>query len=100
VDQITLLEGASPEQSAAVVSGDVTIYLPLAGMVDLDAERERLKKELDSINQQIEKAEKQLANESFVSRAPAQVVEQQRARLADLTRSRTALQERLGALVK
>jgi valyl-tRNA synthetase len=100
VDQITLLEGASPEQSAAVVSGDMTIYLPLAGMVDLDAERERLKKELDSINQQIEKAEKQLANESFVSRAPAQVVEQQRARLADLTRSRTALQERLGALVK
>jgi valyl-tRNA synthetase len=100
VDQITLLDDASPEQSAAVVSGDVTIYLPLAGMVDLDAERERLKKELDNINQQIEKAEQQLANESFVSRAPAHVVEQRRAALADLTRSRTAIEERLGALVK
>jgi valyl-tRNA synthetase len=59
----------TPENAAVIVSGDVTLYLPLAGMVDVAAECERLHKELDNVKAQIEKTEKMLGNESFVSRA-------------------------------
>ncbi len=101
VDQVTMLNGSNPPgQSAAVVSGDVTIYLPLAGMVDLDAERERLTKELDTLKAQIAKSEGMLANESFVSRAKPEVVERERTKLTDLKATRAAVEERLGALTK
>ncbi len=100
VERVDMLDGSNPPgQSAAVVSGDVTIYLPLAGMVDLDAERERLGKELANVKAQIEKAEKMLANESFVSRAKPDVVQRERDKLAELTQTRAAIEERLGTLV-
>ena len=95
-----MLDGATPPgQSAAVVSGDVTVYLPLAGMVDLDAERERLSKELAAVKAQIEKTEKMLGNESFVNRAKPDVVQRERDKLVDLQNTREAIEERLGALV-
>ncbi|MEP7286515.1 MAG: valine--tRNA ligase [Chloroflexota bacterium] len=100
VEQLDMLNGkAAPEQSAAVVSGDVTVYLPLAGMIDLAAERTRLTEELEMIKGQIAKTQGMLANESFVSRAKPEVVERERTKLADLTRTRAAVEERLGGLV-
>ncbi|MCC7209486.1 MAG: valine--tRNA ligase [Anaerolineae bacterium] len=98
VEQITALGGNAPEQAAAVVSGDATVYLPLAGMVDLAAERERLSKELETLRAQIEKTEKMLSNEQFVSRARPDVVERERAKLAELTQARASVEERLNAL--
>jgi valyl-tRNA synthetase len=70
------------EQAAVVVAGDVAASLPLAGMVDLDVERDRLQRELDAALTEKGRAEAQLGNEQFISRAPAQVVETQRKRLA------------------
>ncbi len=98
VERITRLADAAPEQSAALVSGDVTLYLPLAGMVDFAAERERLNKELSDVTAQIEKSQKMLGNEGFISRAKPEVVARERTRLAELTQTRDALQERLGVL--
>jgi valyl-tRNA synthetase len=71
----------APPSSLTIVAGDATIYLPLAGMVDLDAERARLSKELDEALAEVERANGMLSNEQFVSRAPANVVEVQRERL-------------------
>ena len=98
VARITPLDGAAPDQAATVISGEVTLYLPLAGLVDLAAERERLLKELEMLQAQIERAEKMLANEQFVSRAKADVVERERTKLADLSQARAAVTERLAAL--
>jgi valyl-tRNA synthetase len=98
VERITPLDGDAPEQAAAVVSGDATVYLPLAGMVDLAAERERLSQELEALRAQIEKTEKMLGNEQFVSRARPDVVERERTKLADLTQARASVEERLSAL--
>ncbi len=98
VEKIARLEGGTPEQSAAIVSGDVTLYLPLAGMVDFAAERERLNKELANVAAQIEKSEKMLGNEGFIARAKPEVVARERTKLAELTQTRDALQERLTAL--
>ncbi len=100
VEQIAPMNGGAPDQAAAVVSGEVTLYLPLAGMVDLAAERERLSKELENLKAQIEKTEKMLGNEQFVSRAKPDVVARERAKLADLSQARGAVEERLAALPK
>ena len=87
-----------PANSVAIVSGSVTLYLPLADMVDFAAERERLNKELIDVTAQIDKSEKMLGNEGFVSRAKPEVVTRERARLSELTQTRTTIQERIGAL--
>ncbi len=68
--------------AATLVVGDMEIYL--AGLVDTDKERERLNSKRGKLLEDARKAEAKLANESFVSRAPAEVVEKERQRLKDL----------------
>ncbi|MHB8625439.1 MAG: valine--tRNA ligase [Aggregatilineales bacterium] len=97
VEQITATQ-TPPNQSAVIVSGDVTLYLPLADMVNLAAERERLSKEMSEVAAQIERVQKTLGNENFVSRAKPEVVARERARLAELTQTRETLEARLDAL--
>ncbi len=100
VEDIHLLaaNSASPEQAATIVSADVTIYLPLADLIDLEAERERLRRELDNLEQQINRAQGLLANEDFIAKAKPDVVQRERDKLAALTASRQAVEERLAAL--
>jgi len=70
-----------PEGAAALVVGPVEIYLPLAGMVDLEQERARLEKELSEANSQIARLEKLLASD-FARKAPEAVVTKEREKLA------------------
>ncbi len=88
----------APAQAMTLVVGGVTCYLPLAGMVDASAERARLQAELDQVTASLERVERTLANDSFVARAPAEVVARERARLADWQQQRAGLAERLAAL--
>jgi valyl-tRNA synthetase len=89
---------APPEQAATATVDGVTVFLPLAGMVDLTAERERIRGELADVETRIAESEKLLANEGFTANAPEAVVQRERDKLADLTASRMALTERLAAL--
>ena len=72
-----------PEGSVALVVGPIEIHLPLAGMIDLDAERVRLSKELADNEAQIKRLEQLLAGE-FATKAPVPVVAKERERLAAL----------------
>ncbi|MBI5671503.1 MAG: valine--tRNA ligase [Chloroflexi bacterium] len=100
VSHLKLLDAGAgaPEQAASVVASDVTLYLPLAGMVDIQAECDRLNKEQARLEEQIKRSQAMLANEQFVSRAKPEVVERERTRLAELQASSTQLAERLAAL--
>ena len=100
VGEIDLMPPGSsaPERAATVVAADVTVYLPLADMVDLDAERERLRRELDELQQQIARSESLLQNENFVTRAKPEVVQRERDKRDALAASRQAVEERLAAL--
>ncbi|MCX5493838.1 valine--tRNA ligase [Kaistia dalseonensis] len=74
---------APPKGAVQAVLGESTIALPLEGVIDLAAERARLGKELDKAAKEIAKIEAKLGNEQFVSRAPEEVIEEQRDRLAE-----------------
>ena len=89
---------APPPQSAQVILGDVAVCLPLSGVVDLDAERARLQKELDRLAGEIKKIDAKLSNPSFVERAPEEVVEEQRDRREEAESRRAKVQEALGRL--
>jgi len=73
-----------PEASASAVLRGGTLFLPLAGLIDLDVERRRLGKEEERLSALIGGSEKKLANENFVSRAKPEVVEREREKLESL----------------
>jgi valyl-tRNA synthetase len=85
------------EKAVTLVLGEVTVYLPLSGLVDLDQERQRLQSELDELNKVITRSEG-LLNGDFARRAPAALVDKERAKLADATGKRDQIQERLAQL--
>lgn len=87
---IRRIDGEPPAAAAARV-GELDLFVPLAGLVDLDAERARLDKEIKRIAAERAKSENKLASETFVANAPAAVVEQERQRLADWSAQHAAL---------
>jgi valyl-tRNA synthetase len=83
-ESITILddERDAPESAIALV-GDMKILIPMAGLIDKDAELARLDKEIGRLRADIERTERKLANPSFVAKAPAAVVQKERDRLAE-----------------
>jgi valyl-tRNA synthetase len=74
---------ARPDQAATQVAGDVEILLPLAGLIDVEAEEQRLQKEIAKVEKDVALFEKKLANEAFVAKAPPDVLEKDRGKLAE-----------------
>jgi valyl-tRNA synthetase len=89
---------APPEKALALVVGDYTCYLPLASLVDLDQERARIQSEIAQVEQELARGEKLLANPGFTGKAPADVVQKERDKLADNADRRQRLIERLAEL--
>ncbi len=84
---------------AVLVLGDAEILLPLEGLIDKKAEEARIRKSLGDVEKQINAIRAKLGNEGFVARAPAEVVEQQKAKLADLLAQKSTLEAALAALL-
>ena len=81
------------EDMAQCVTPDARLYLPLAQLVDLEKELARIEKESENARREIARAEAQLANEKFVSRAPANVIQAQRDKLEQNRRLLAQLEE-------
>ncbi len=90
--------GELPKGSVQAVVDGTTVALPLGEVIDIAKERDRLAKELVKLDGEIGKIEKKLGNENFVSRAPAEVVEEQRERRAGFEQSRVKLTEAIDRL--
>ncbi len=80
------------------VSRDATILIPLKGVVDFAAERERLNKELESLNKNLDGYARKLSNESFVAKAPAKVVEEEKRRQAEAMENKAKVEEALARI--
>jgi valyl-tRNA synthetase len=87
-----------PEQAMSLLAGGIEIYLPLAGMLDIGKELERLDKEIAQANAEIARLQSRLANESFVSRAKPEIVEKEREKLAIQKERISKLRERRAEL--
>ncbi|MHB1058687.1 MAG: valine--tRNA ligase [Rhodanobacter sp.] len=92
--------GAGEPAAAAAVVGTLRVLIPLAGLIDLGAEKARLAKEIGRIEVEIRKCEGKLGNANFVANAPAEVVAQERQRIADWNTTLGALREQAGKLQK
>ncbi len=87
-----------PKGSIQDVIDGATLVLPLADVIDIGAETQRLKKEIGKLEGEIGGLEKKLANEKFIANAPEEVVEENRERLAGAMQSRDRLNEALARL--
>ena len=77
------LADTAPAGAAQIIVGEATVCLPLAGVIDLDAERGRLGKEADKLRGEISRIEKKLGNPKFVEKAPEEVVDGEREKMAE-----------------
>ena len=99
---VTSIEWLSDDEKAPLnalsLVGDLKVMVPLAGLIDLEAERGRIGKEVDKARQELEKIDKKLSNEAFVAKAPAAVVNKDRERAAELQTTLQTLQKQIEAL--
>jgi valyl-tRNA synthetase len=93
------LEFGRPQAGAVqIVLDEATLALPLAGIIDIGAESQRLKREIDKVGSEIKQLDAKLANEKFVSRAPEHVVEEQRERKTEAEATAAKLEQALKRL--
>ncbi len=84
-----------PEDASIQVAGDVQIFIPLKGLVDVEAEEQRLLKEIAKIVKDLEVFSKKLENPSFVDRAPAEIVAKEKEKLVEVTAKKVVLEASL-----
>jgi len=99
VESVTALqddEDAPPAATALV--GSMRLLVPMAGLIDVEAERARIGKQRDKVNAELEKAGAKLANENFVNNAPEAVVTQEKERVAAFEEQLEQLDEQLKRL--
>lgn len=83
----------------AVISG-AEVYIPLAGLVDLSQEVQRLQKEIDKLENEVARGEKKLSNQGFVNNAPEQLVAEEKEKLSGYREKLTATTVRLAEVKK
>ena len=99
VDSIEpLAAGAGAPEAATALLGEMRLLIPLAGLIDKDAERQRLLREVARHEQDVKRTAAKLSNEKFVGRAPAEVVEKERAKLNAAELALTQFKEQLERL--
>jgi valyl-tRNA synthetase len=88
----------TPDKAMTAVVTGAEIMLPLEGLINLDEEIARLQKEWDKLNKEVERVQKKLSNEGFIKKAPAKVIEEEKAKEQDYTEKRTAVELRINEL--
>jgi len=89
-----LEEGQQAPASATALAGDMEILIPIAGIIDKQAELERLNKEIDKLTQEQKRLSGKLSNQGFVAKAPEAVVAKERNRLNEVNQAVDKLQEK------
>ena len=90
-----LAEGEEAPESATALVGNMKLLIPLAGLIDKEAELSRLDKEIDKIKKDVERGRKKLENESFVAKAPAEVVQKEKDKVAEMEAALGSLEGQL-----
>ncbi|SEG33942.1 valine--tRNA ligase [Paenibacillus sp. UNC499MF] len=89
---------ASPDKAMTAVVTGAELFLPLAGLIDIAQEVARLEKEMQTLIGEVTRIEKKLSNEGFIAKAPAKVIEEEKAKMADYADKRDKVVARLAEL--
>ncbi len=102
VDDLTIggMDDVAPENAMAAVVNGAKVYLPLKGLIDVDKELARLQKELDGAEKEAKRAAGKLSNQNFLAKAPAEVVEKEKTKQAEVLARIDGLKERMETLRK
>lgn len=101
VESITALESSEqPPASATALVGQCELLVPLKGLIDIDAESQRLRKEMSKLEKDVIHSQKKLANEQFVANAPSAVIEQEKHRLSEAEVALEQLREKAKQLAE
>lgn len=93
-------EAAAPNKAMTAIVTGAELYLPLAGLLDIEQEIARLHKEVEHLNKEVERVEKKLSNEGFIAKAPASVIEEERAKQRDYSEKRDKVLARITELTE
>lgn len=85
-------------QAAKAVVSDVEIFLPLSGVIDIEKERVRLSEEIEAITKEMEVSQRKLKSDGFIKRAPAEIVEKEKSKVAYLEGKKSRLKDQLKLL--
>ena len=88
----------SADNAVQIITDSATVYLPLSDLVDTEKEKARLEGELKKLTDEIDRVNKKLSNESFVAKAPAAVVDAERAKLEKYTENLRGVEAALAKL--
>ncbi|EXX85127.1 valine--tRNA ligase [Paenibacillus darwinianus] len=89
---------SAPDKAMTAVVTGAELYLPLAGLIDISQEIARLEKELQTLNGEVERIDKKLANEGFVAKAPTKVIDEEKAKMKDYADKRDKVLARIAEL--
>ena len=95
VESITWLDSDDAPESATALVGEMKVLIPMAGLIDKEAELARLQKDQQKKQADLERIQKKLSNSSFIDRAPGEIVEKERAKAANLETALKKLQEQI-----
>jgi valyl-tRNA synthetase len=99
VESLTWLEpGAQPPEAAIALVGEMKVLIPMRGLIDKEAELARLDKEIQRLSKELPRLEGKLGDQGFLAKAPAQVVEKEKARLEDLRVGLAELQAQMAKI--
>ena len=87
-----------PEQAVTAMTGGLEIFMPLKGLIDIDKEIARLRKELAALEKELIRVNGKLSNKGFLDKAPADVIEKEKAKQDGFMEKKSALEERLKSL--
>lgn len=93
-----LTAGEEAPMSATTLVGEMEVLVPMAGLIDKDAELARLDKEIGRLEGEVKRVGGKLSNEGFVAKAPAEVLEKERAKLAEAEQALAKMVEQRGKI--
>jgi valyl-tRNA synthetase len=98
-EELTIsLDAAAPEKAMTAVITGAELYLPLEGLINIEEELARLGKELEKWTKEVERVQKKLSNEKFVSKAPQSVVDEEKTKERDYLEKQASVKERIKEL--
>jgi len=98
--EVVLADGCDDDTAVSIVTDSAKLFIPMAEIIDIEKEKARLEKEKSTTISEIERVNKKLSNNEFVAKAPAAVIDGEKAKLEKYTQMLANIEEAIAKLLK